>query len=50
MFKLPPSPSSLIILDKAEQEDIKEEEIKNKKYHRYIRKVVKLVEEKFNFR
>ena len=49
-FKLPSSPSSLIILDKGVEEDIKEDEIKNKKYHRYIRKVVKLLEEKFNFK
>ena len=49
-FKLPPSPDSLIILEPEELEDIKEDEIKNKKCHRYIRKVVKLLEEKFNFR
>ena len=49
-FKLPPSPNSLIILEPEELEEIKEDEIKNKKYHIYIRKIVKLMEEKFNFR
>ena len=49
-LKLPPTPGSLIIYDSGDEqdikEDIKEDEIKNKKYHRYIRKVVKLLEEK----
>ena len=49
-LKLPPTPGSLIIFDTGDEEDIKEDEIKNKKYHRYIRKVVKLLEEKFYFR
>ena len=57
-LKLPPTPGSLIIYDTGNEEDIKEDikedtkedEIKNKKYHRYIRKVVKLLEEKIYLR
>ena len=43
-------PLTLYLYDPEELEDIKEEEIKNKKYHRYIRKVVKLLEEKIYHR
>ena len=43
-------PLTLYLYDSEELEDIKEEEIKNKKYHKYIRKVVKLLEEKIYLR
>ena len=55
-LKLLPTPGTLIIYDTEDEEDIKqdikqdidedEDEIKNKKCCRYIRKVVKLLEEK----
>ena len=44
------NPILLCLYDSEELEDIKEEEIKSKKYHRYIRKVVKLLEEKIFLR
>ena len=53
-LKLPPTPGTLIIYDTEDEEDIKqdidEDEIKNKKCCRYIRKVVKLLEEKITLK
>ena len=40
-LKLPPTPGSLIIHVVDEEGNDIDEEIKNKKYHRYVRKVVK---------
>ena len=50
MLPLTIDPLTLYLYDSEELEDIKEEEIKNKISHRYIRKVVKLLEEKIYLR
>ena len=48
-LKLPQPTDSLIVIDDSDYEDLEEDESKNEKYFRNIRKVIKLLKEKILF-
>ena len=48
-LKLPQPPDSLIVIHDSDYEDLEEDESKNEKYFRNIRKVIKLLKEKILF-